>query len=95
MSIDYALGYHEAWEAWLHAARAAWLLAGKQTTSKEEQTALEQYLTKNRKVANLPALCSLCSEEIASDILEGKDPFETPQFARDAIKAFTNSRRKF
>jgi hypothetical protein len=84
--INYALGYHQRWEVWLHEARRAAAEALKPLTPPEEVRLLEAWLTENKKRATEITLCSVCNELIAEALLTGKDPFECPQTARDDIK---------
>lgn len=95
MSVNYALGFHERWEVWLHARRVANLADGRLETPLQEQKALEVWLTVNRKKSHDAVLCPTCNEEIAEALLDGRDPFATPKFARDAIENFGKKCRRF
>jgi len=61
MNHNYALGYHEAWECALHRWRESQLSSGKNPTLKEETVWLEDWLTRNRKIAAETKLCPVCS----------------------------------
>lgn len=86
---NYALGYHEAWEAHLHLARAAALEGGSPLTPQQELKVIENYITKNRKKASDHVICSVCQEAIAEAVLNGTDPFECPVQARVLLNAST------
>lgn len=94
MTIEYALGYHEAWEVWLHVQRADWLTRGVQVTAAQEQQHLENWLSRNLKHAVKATLCPICNERIAECLLTGEDPFAVPQFARDALENFNISLKR-
>lgn len=90
---QYALGYHEAWEVYLHGLRASRQAAGSPMTHTEELIHLERYFTENRKNASKAKLCPSCNEAIAQALIDGRDPFATPEFAREAIENFNASFR--
>lgn len=92
MSIEYAFGYHEAWEVWLHAWRAKQREGGGTVDPKIEVKELEYWITKNRQRASVAELCPYCQEEIAAAILAGHDPFKMPQYVKDAIEVFEKMR---
>ena len=85
---EYCLGYHQAWEAWLHARRFQNAQEGKTENHKQEVVALDNWLRENWKVYDKPTLCNSCNDYIAECMLQGKPAFEFPGFMRQAIETF-------
>src|SRR5271169_4279218 len=86
--INFALGFHEQWEAWLHQLRASRELAGTVLGAKEETRLLEEWLTRNRKTATKPTRCRPCTEAILAAVANGEDAFSCPKTARDALASY-------
>ena len=91
---NYAMGYHEAWEAWLHSFRSAALLEGRVLTHKEETKALEEWLTKNHAVASQHVICKPCHDAIHDAIFTGEEVFAVPALVRNAITEFSIKMRR-
>lgn len=85
---NFALGYHEKWEAWLHEYRALAVASGKPLTMKEEADAVCKWMTANHRTAAMVTPCNICQEQIAQAMLDGTDPFVCPESARQLLEQY-------
>jgi hypothetical protein len=81
----YNLGFHYAYEVFLHELREQAAKANKPLPPVTELALLSEYLQKNQKKAMQEKACPVCQEEIAQAMIEGKDAFAVPEFCKDLV----------
>ena len=73
---DYALWYHERWEAYLHKCEQLRALKGLPVATLSERAAIVDHFVQGAPKTHSDIVsCDVCQEKISQAILEGRDPW--------------------
>lgn len=86
--MTYALGYHQAWEVFLHQRLQKALEENQEAGDKKQTEWISMFMQQYPKHYDQMRLCTVCSAQIESALASGEDPFKPTPFFRRALVEF-------